>query len=232
MKETSDNQVDYKRLIHICQKEFQLRQQRLLETIVNAKYQLLSDGTIVLPSSVPRPIALVAHYDNDPESLGYNDNGMAVVAILGLLERLPDNVEVVFTNGEEIGFVGAETYLEMRKPQPRFCINLDVCGFGDRIYIDKMNSTCLDEIKDVVTGRMPGNDAYAFKRCGIESICLSTSEGDDFNEGIDKIIRTIHNDCFDNNLNFINFGILPKVRDKVMEIIEIVNKRNLQLDER
>jgi hypothetical protein len=221
---------DYKRLIRICQKNAMARQKALLDEILSTgrKPIELDDGTMVIESSERHPISLVAHFDKAYGSYGYNDNGMALVAILGMLDRLPSNVEVVFTNGEERGCVGAEKYLDSRTDKPIHCVNLDVCGFGDRVYLDRMNSTHLDGIKDVVNGCCPVNDAWRFRDRDIESTCVSTSYGDDFNEGIRKIFDTMHNARYDNRVDILDFDILLKVRDKVMEIIDTINADNVK----
>ena len=103
-----------------------------------------------------------------------------------------------------------------------------MCGFGDRVYLDRMNSTHLDGIKDVVNGCCPVNDAWRFRDRDIESTCVSTSYGDDFNEGIRKIFDTMHNARYDNRVDILDFDILPKVRDKVMEIIDTINADNMK----
>ncbi len=210
---------DYERLVRICRKDFTERQKALLDEIASRNPLVLDDGTIVLESRVANPVALVAHYDNVNGSYGYNDNGMSIVAILGMLDALPANVEVVFTNGEERCSIGARNYLESRTEKPIGCVNLDVCGYGDTIYLDRMNCKCSDVV-EAVTGSMPWNDGRVFKDNGIPSVCVSTSRGTDFNNGIREIWRTIHNNSLDNRLDVLNFGLLPKVRDTVGTLVE------------
>ncbi len=97
-------------------------------------YRVLKDGTLVVPARREDRrdiVALCAHYDVVPGSMGYNDNGMSIVIILGMLDALPDNVEVVFTNGEESGMTGAREYLEYTHGMLKACVNLDACGCFD-----------------------------------------------------------------------------------------------------
>ena len=226
--ETDFGNKDIGRLLRVCQEKVVDRQKMLLKEIFDEGKQPLGldDGTIVIPSTAENPVALVAHYDNVHGSYGYNDNGMSLVAILGMLNELPSNVEVVFTNGEERGFTGARNYLERRHSLPRYCVNLDVVGVGDRIYIDKLNSIDLDCMEGMVEGCMPGNDGFIFSNKGIGSVCLSASYGDDFSKGISQIYRTIHNARDDNKIDKLTFGFLPQVRDAVKRIVNEVNEKN------
>jgi len=219
----------YEQLVRICKVNFNERQKALFNEIKMSgrKPLVLKDGTIVLPSDTEHHIALVAHYDNVPDSYGYNDNGMSIVAILGILDRLPNNVEVVFTNGEETGFTGAMEYIRSRGKQVSHCINLDVCGYGDTVYLDKMNSTFADGV-DAVTGNMPCNDGMVFQEYGIESVCLSTSKGSNFHKGIHDIWQTIHNNTFDNRLDILNFELVPKVQNTVEKLIGAINSSSKQ----
>lgn len=61
-------------------------------------------------------VLLVAHYDSVPGAPGAADNGAAVVAILETLRalssgrRLANDVAVLFSDGEEVGLLGAEAF--------------------------------------------------------------------------------------------------------------------------
>ncbi len=62
-------------------------------------------------------VLLVAHYDSVPGAPGAADNGAAVVAILETLRalgagpRLTNDVMVLFSDGEEMGLLGAEAFV-------------------------------------------------------------------------------------------------------------------------
>ena len=218
---------DLDTLERICLLDIKDRHDALMEEVKGFPVSpvVLDDGTIVLPSESEHPIALTAHYDKEQGSYGYNDNGMSLVAILGMLDELPKNVEVVFTNGEENGFGGAKRYVHYRKKRsPVHCINLDVCGVGDTIYMDRLNSTLLYGITDVVEGGMPPNDGAYFAYRGIESVCLSASYGTDFDKGIRIINSTIHNADFDNRIDILDFDMLPRIREMVLRMTGIIEK--------
>lgn len=227
MKE-SRMDIDVQRLKWLCQKCIDARRHNLLDEIssLGRKPFVLDEGTIVLPAGhdgegMEKVCSLVAHYDNVHGSYGYNDNGMALVAVLGILDRLPPHVEIVLTNGEECGASGSREYLRCRTAKPLRCVNIDVCGFGDKLYLDRMNSTNWSDgvAKRATCGMMPFNDAKMFVSEGVESVCVSTSIGDDFRKGIDEIWRTIHNNSLDNRLDLLNFRLLDDVREALLELV-------------
>ncbi len=209
----------------LCKKSFPHRHDALVSEIERRgrMVTVLPDGTVVLEALCYNPIALVAHYDSVRGSYGYNDNGMSLVAVLGLLDALPYNVEVVFTNGEERGLLGAEKYLEWRNCKVKQCINLDATGYGDRVYVDRMNSVGLDGLADSVCfGTLPMNDAWAFYRKGIRSVCVSTGDSGIVSDGVDRVMDTMHGGFNDNRLDLLNYELPSKVRDVVMKIIKTV----------
>ncbi|MBI1847131.1 MAG: M28 family peptidase, partial [Candidatus Rokubacteria bacterium] len=65
-----------------------------------------------------RVLVLIAHHDAVPGSPGANDNAAAVAILLTLLERLGDRVprglrvRLLFTAGEEVGYLGARAYVK------------------------------------------------------------------------------------------------------------------------
>ena len=164
------------------------------------------DMAVVVPAAADDAVVLCAHFDAVPGSFGYNDNGMSLGIILSLLNKLPKITEVVFTNGEECGFLGAEYYLNHTRKRILGCVNLDVCGFGNMLYCDPMNSAL--ELPGCKTGRMPLNDGCIFAANGIPAVTLSTGPADvPFAEGIRQIGRTIHNGPLDNKLEILNFEL-------------------------
>ena len=64
---------------------------------------------------------------------------MSIVIALEMLDALPDNVEVVFTNDKEVGQTGAEEYLASMRNDLRPCIALDACSDFDAGYLDPKN---------------------------------------------------------------------------------------------
>lgn len=71
-----------------------------------------------LPGTTPgKALLLAAHYDSAPLSLGAADNGASVAAILETLRALKagaplrNDVIAIFTDGEEAGLLGSETFV-------------------------------------------------------------------------------------------------------------------------
>ena len=181
-------------------------------------FECREDMAVVLPAAADDAVVLCAHFDAVPGSFGYNDNGMSLAIILSLVKRLPKNAEVVFTNGEESGFLGARYYLNHTHKRILGCVNLDVCGFGNMLYCDPMNSGL--ELPRCKTGRMPLNDGCIFAANGIPTLTLSTGPADvSFAEGIRQIGRTIHNGPLDNRLEILNFELPEAVGSFALQAI-------------
>ena len=182
----------------------------------NVAFECLEDRAVVVPAKTDEAVVLCAHFDVVPGSLGYNDNGMSLVTILSVLERLPEFTEVVFTNAEERGFLGAKCYLNHNRRHLLGCVNLDVCGFGNAVYCDPMNSGI--GLPGCKIGRMPMNDGCIFSEQGVPTLTLSAGPGEvPFAEGIRQIGQTIHCGPLDDKLEVINFdlpdlfgGFLPR----------------------
>ena len=64
-----------------------------------------------------KAVMLIGHYDSVPTSLGASDDGAAVAALLETLralrarERLKNDVIFLFTDGEEVGLMGARAFI-------------------------------------------------------------------------------------------------------------------------
>jgi len=89
-----------------------------------------------------RTLILVAHHDAVPGSPGANDDGSAVAILLDLLGRLEKDppsrlcVRLLFTGGEEIGYLGARCYVkEVPLEGVLGVLSLELCGIGDALVI-------------------------------------------------------------------------------------------------
>ncbi len=217
-------------LKRICQDSNPLRRKAVEGELAsrNIDYKVLSEGTLVVPARSNEKqgtIALCAHYDVVHGSKGYNDNGMSIVIALGMLDALPDNVEVVFTNGEECGQTGAREYLHEMKDNLKACIVLDVCGCFDAVYLDPKNCMEAKSLQECKKGRMPYCDADVFEMNGVPTACFSTGPAKaEFRAGIMQIMSTLHNNYRDNDFSLLNFDMVPKVQAKVLELIGLINK--------
>ena len=213
-------------LMKVCETTSAARQ-RALENELRAngvRYENWGEMALVIPSDAEEPIVLCAHYDVVPGSRGYNDNGMALVTVLKMLENpLPSNVEIVLTNCEERGALGARYYLEHTAKRIRGCINLDVCGCYDQVYLDPMNCHAARTLANCKQGSMPPSDAYPFANEGIPSVCFSSGPAEtSFRSGIMRILSTMHNNLNDNKFDMLNFEMPDKVAAEVNNVIELM----------
>ena len=121
---------------------------------------------------------------------------------------------------EEFGGLGADKFIKTTNKNIKGCINLDVCGIGDYIYCDNYNNDLFP--KDCKFGKMPFCDGDIFKEYNIPVLTFSTSyKVMDFREGISEILKTIHNNERDNDIDIINFDLVETVSDKILESISL-----------
>ena len=209
----------------LCQQNNAARQSALENELrsLGVRYENWNNMALVVPSCAEDVVALCAHFDAVPNSYGYNDNGMALVTVLKMLGKLPEHVEVVFTNCEEMGALGAEYYLGHAKKQIVGCVNLDVVGCFDQVYLDPMNCEAARQLRGCKQGNMPPSDACAFFREGIQSVCFSSGPSDtDFRMGIMQICSTLHNNRNDNDFGMLNFEMTDKVAAEVRKAVDLM----------
>ena len=212
-------------LKRLCQKSNAARMTALKGELSNVRYENWNDMALVVPADADAVTVLCAHFDAVPESFGYNDNGMALVTALKLLHRLPADTEFVFTNGEERGGLGAEYYLAHTRKEIRACINLDVVGCFDCVYLDPMNCREALRLSNCKMGRMPFSDALVFADKGVPSVCFSSGPADtSFPEGIRAICSTLHNNINDNRFDMLNFAMPDRVAVAVESLMKILRK--------
>lgn len=219
------HEMEEKLLRRLCQKTNAARQSAL-EKELNARgirYENWNDKALVVPSAKEDVVVVCAHFDVVPGSYGYNDNGMALVTVLKMLGSLPEEAEVVFTNGEEQGAAGAKYYLGQVKKHIKGCVNLDVVGCFDQVYLDPMNCDAARQLVSCKQGPMPPSDAFAFQWKGIPSVCFSSGPSEtDFRHGIMQICSTLHNYENDNKFELLNFDMIGKVETEVRKAIDLM----------
>jgi hypothetical protein len=209
-------------LIRICKKDNNDRRNALISELqkLNVQIENNNDSNIICRCNENDIVVLSAHYDVVPNSFGYNDNGVSLLILLNIINRLPNNVQVIFTDMEEFGGIGADKFIKTTNKNIKGCINLDVCGIGDYIYCDNYNNDLFP--KDCKFGKMPFCDGDVFKEYNIPVLTFSTSYKDmDFREGISEIFKTIHNNERDNYIDIINFDLVENVSDKMLESISL-----------
>lgn len=213
-------------LIGLCKQTDIERKQAIIQSLneLNINYKDLDNNAIVVEAkNNDGVIVLSAHYDVYPKSFGYNDNGVALLTILQTINKLPDNVEVVFTNMEEWGGRGASYYLKKTQKNIIGCINLDVCGIGDYVYADNYGF----DLKPLncKLGNMPFNDGHVFAENNIPTLTFSTSYKElEFKNGITEICCTMHGREKDNDISIINFDNVHLISDVVLNSLNLFKK--------
>jgi Iap family predicted aminopeptidase len=175
---------------------------------------------IIIPAKIQKDkIAIFAHHDVYPGSLGFNDNSSGVITALRLQDHLKDNIELVFTDGEERGGQGCRYYLE-NFPRPKRAINLDVVGLRGKIFYEEYGKTdfvlptSLEKYDDI-----PFSDSRVLEDYGIPNILLLTGKNKE------TLIRDIffaeHCGRNDNKIEVISEDIMNLVVATVAKIIGV-----------
>lgn len=117
---------------------YYIQENDFFERQFSRKPHYFSIKNLIIPAKVDtNKILLTAHYDVVKASKGYNDNLSGVFALLLLIGRLPDNVEVVFCDKEECGYLGSSYYASTNADKIKLNINVDIVGIPNTIYYTK-----------------------------------------------------------------------------------------------
>ena len=179
-------------------------------------------SNIIIPAKNQKDkIVVMAHHDVFPGSKGYNDNSTGVVILLWMQDFVPDNVEFVFTDGEERGGRGCNLYLE-KATDIRFAINLDVVGLGNKIFYEEygpkgkifLKGKDLEYYKGI-----PFSDSYILDDYGIPNILMLT--GSSSKTLIRDIFNAQHRGCNDGRFDLIRDRIMRKVFVTTLRIIKM-----------
>lgn len=179
------------------------------------------------------PVILTAHYDVVKNSTGANDNGSSVAILIALAihikkygSRVP--IKIVFFDREETGGIGSATYCQGISEVVEF-INLDVCGYGERIVLCKQHVTEEDYSVKMVerafrttvnpliyANRFPFSDATMIAKESFSVLSISVFPAVDV-DGMDgeigfSIFKSMHNSSHD-NIKYINFNIMKKLKN-------------------
>lgn len=177
---------------------------------------------IIVPAkNQENKISIIAHHDIYPDSMGYNDNSTGVVTLLKLQDaKLPDNVELVFTDWEERGGRGCNHYLN-ESVKPKIAINVDVVGLGDKIFYEKYGNEPLKVAgsKMEYFQHIPFSDSYILERHGVTNVLLLTG----FSKGalIKNIFEAQHTGSKDGIIDLIQEDVMDKVYDMILGIVKL-----------
>ena len=175
---------------------------------------------IVLPAKdQDNKVTIMAHWDLYPGSLGYNDNSSGVATLLKLQNmKVPDNIEFVFTDGEEIGGQGCRQYLE-EYSLPKQAINIDVVGLPGKIFYEEYVDKTMFKIPNSYEyyDHIPFSDSYILEDYGVPNILLVTGKKKD--SLIREIFEAEHGGIHDNKIEMIDESIMNEVFNSVLEMI-------------
>lgn len=139
-------------------------------------------------------ILLVAHYDSVPIGPGAADNGSNVASILEIVRvlesgpRLRNDVEILFTDGEEPGLIGARAFVDAEESAdaaaapPTVVVNLESRGSSGPVVMFQTAGTGLTpavrasgvfttSVADEVFGRLPyETDLTVFGEAGMRGL--------------------------------------------------------------
>jgi hypothetical protein len=216
------------------------RRKTLLEMLgASAELRVQDDQcNIVVPATKPGPIiCLTAHYDVYPRSYGYNDNGSGIAVLLSLIGRVPENVEIVFTDNEEIGYLGADAYCRntLRTREITLNINVDVVGIPGHLFHarygwgGKAPTDCWE------VDRLPFSDSFAFRNHRVPSVIvisgpsnsLDASGNVDMSNLLGGIWQYQHCGPLDTpgGLDHLSEDMMIRARDFVLDAIEQENTK-------
>ena len=124
--------IDAVKLLRLRPEKLRFRLRLKEETVQSRNLSVTVPGTS-LPEEI---LAVGAHYDSVPYSLGSWDNGAGAVEMLSLLEHLKEHparrtVKVILFGSEETGLHGSEAYVEAHPEvieKTKAMLNIDVGG--------------------------------------------------------------------------------------------------------
>lgn len=179
---------------------------------------------IVVPSKKAPKVLLVAHHDIVSGSKGYNDNGSGIAILLECIKYIKknniDDVEIVFTDKEEIGGIGMENYIRQYRHRisDAFAINVDVCGLGDTIFYQRYSTDKKIDLPEENEMVVPFSDSYILDEYHIPNVLFITGNNNK-QKLIGEIFEHQHNGKLDNKIEELNDAIMLKVRDLIIRTI-------------
>jgi len=174
---------------------------------------------IVIPAKVQKnKLSIFAHHDVFPNSLGYNDNSTGVATLLKLQDSVPDNVELVFTDGEERGGQGCRYYLE-HSCRPKEAINVDVVGLGEKIFYEQYGAVSTFPIPESfeLFKHIPFSDSYILNNYRVPNILILTGKRKE--SLIHNIFEAQHCGRNDGKIDLISETIMDQVFDNIVHMV-------------
>jgi len=215
----------------ICHKDKDVRLKNICG-LIRRPYRLQTDRrntNIIIPAKKPEHvIVLTAHYDVYPKSMGYNDNGSGIATVLSIMDHVPDDVEIVFTDNEEVGGWGSQLYIAENRNRIRMNINVDVVGLGTKIYYDMadpvfeihhQHSIFLENSYGPVSySGVPFNDSHIFRNNSIPTVLIIAGSAP-FSGIISEVWKHQHRNVNDDVLGLLSESGMLKVSSFILDTL-------------
>jgi hypothetical protein len=204
------------------------------------KYQDATNVKVVIYSNplvcYKKNIALCAHYDVIPGSLGLNDNTCALAVLIKFIlwakeHETNGNIIVMFFDREETGMLGSYNFCEIYQTYIEYAFIFDIIGYGEKLYYcgctshqhsieTRVRKTLLkngiSELNHVLV-----SDNMSFDRFYIPNKLIVALPDTDVKlqpkqncyelSSAATVYETFHNRPKDNQLELINFETVEKV---------------------
>jgi len=187
-------------------------------------------------------IVLGAHYDIFPNSLGFNDNTIAVAMLIEFAKTYKGEVpiNIVFFDKEESGMIGSDNYTSNYEHEIYFALIFDIIGFGDTLVVSSTDEV-LKELLYTNFGIKALNfplpsDNLVFSRKGIPTALITATNSTDLQKipnkahihyvaSSAKFYRTFHGRELDNDITILNFDLAEGLLDKLSTMFSIDHKK-------
>ena len=160
---------------------------------------------------------VIAHHDIvNPNSDNANDNSASVINAIYLKSICPE-INVVITEGEEVGFIGArrlgEQILEGKFGEIEWVLNLELTGRGgSNFFIGDYPGKLSERIKGAFNSpsmRTPGNDCIPLIAMGIDTTVIN------------PLPITLEESLLENENGFLDVKMLNKCHSEIDDLDNI-----------
>jgi len=178
-----------------------------------------------------------AHYDVVPDSLGINDNTVAVAMLIKFLYDVLNNnlditedLDVVFFDKEEVGNIGARDYIKRYGSYIKEALLFDIIGYKDVILasggMSKITKMFTEYDVKILRHMLPG-DNIAFVANNIPVSLITSAAKEDITNNNDlthsvvpnaSFYKTFHNREWDNDISYINFQHVEKIYQMLKDL--------------
>lgn len=187
-------------------------------------------------------ILFVSHYDLYPGSTGINDNTAAIAVMINVINELMFStnpilpVKVLFSDKEETGMIGSDSYIKKHNDEIIMAIVLDIVGYGERLVAGSKDNDLfgfLEQYGITNIDRILPSDNLMFNIHGIPNTLIVATHDADIKKSIyegktrytlshtPKFYESFHNRAMDGKIEVINFELVEHLRNSIIKILEM-----------